>query len=313
MTSEDLPSNAAADGLQPDPSLIGGVPKAPLAFLPEPVKIFQARARRFAFLATSNDLAPYLTFLAELSRLQARLAVTLPPVRPVTPARIAEAAGGAMPPIDRQALVRDPDLAATLEALTEGAAVLEMPEPARVALDVVHTADEEDRHWLLGNVLGDHIPEDSTAPHLFVAAAVQIHLTRLAATLDAGALVPVSVGVCPACGGRPVSSSVMGAQGIENVRYAACACCATQWNEVRVKCLCCGSTKGVSYRSVETTEATVKAEVCSECHSWVKIFYQARNPSLDPVADDVGSLGLDILMKETPFSRGGFNPYLVGY
>ena len=310
--------NDVADDLQPDPSLIGGVPKAPFAFLPEPVKLFQARARRFAFLAGSNDLAPYLKFLAELSRLQARLTVMLPPITPVTTARMAEAASGAMPPIDRAALVRDPlvcdpDLAGTLEALTEGAAALEMPEPARVALDVVHTADDEDRHWLLTNVLGDRIPEDSTAPHLFVAAAVQVHLARLAATLDAATLVPVSVGVCPACGGRPVTSSVMGAQGIENVRYATCACCATRWNEVRVKCLCCGSTKGVSYRSVETSEATVKAEICTECHSWVKIFYQVKNPRLDPVADDVGSLGLYILMKETPFKRGGFNPYLVGY
>jgi len=87
--------------------------------------------------------------------------------------------------------------------------------------------------------------------------------------------------------------------GIENVRYAACAGCAIRWNEVRVKCLCCGSTQGISYRSVETVDATVKAEVCRECKSWVKIFYQVKNPSLDPVADDVGSPGLDILMKDT--------------
>ena len=86
-----------ADTLEPDPSLIGGVPKPSLAFLPEPVKLFQARARRFAFLAESNALAPYLTFLAELSRLQARLAATLPPVTGIDPARMTEAARGAMP------------------------------------------------------------------------------------------------------------------------------------------------------------------------------------------------------------------------
>ncbi|NLB58290.1 MAG: formate dehydrogenase accessory protein FdhE, partial [Gammaproteobacteria bacterium] len=45
----------------------------------------------------------------------------------------------------------------------------------------------------------------------------------------------------------------------------------------------------------------------------VKILYQVKNASLDPVADDVGSLGLDVLMKDTEFTRGGFNPYLVGY
>lgn len=301
------------DDLQPDPSLIGGVPKPPLAFLPEPVKLFQARARRFAFLAETNDLAPYLTFLAELSRLQARLAVTLAPVTPVPPQRMADAAKAGMPPIDRTALAADADLAATLGALTEGAAALEMPEPGRLALEAVRGAEAGDRQWLLANVLADHIPEESAAPHLFAAAAVQVHLARLAATLDAKVLVPVHVGICPACGGRPVTSSVMGMQGIENVRYAACASCATQWNEVRVKCLCCGSTKGISYRSVETSEATVKAEVCRECKSWVKIFYQVKNPSLDPVADDVGSLGLDILMKDTDFRRGGFNAYLAGY
>lgn len=301
------------DDLQPDPSLIGGVPEPPFAILPQPVRLFQARARRFAFLAESNELAPYLTFLAELSRLQGRLAVTLSPVAPIEPRRMAEAAKAGMTPIDRTALASDSALAATLDALTEGAAGLEMPEPARLALEAVRAAGEGDRQWLLTNILGDHIPQDSTAPHLFVAAAVQVHLARLAATLDAATVVPVHVGICPVCGGRPVTSSVMGMQGIENVRYAACAGCATQWNEVRVKCLCCGSTKGISYRSVQTIEATVKAEVCKECMSWVKIFYQVKNPSLDPVADDVGSLGLDILMKDTDFRRGGFNPCLAGY
>lgn len=301
------------DDLQPDPSLIGGVPKPPFVFLPEPVRLFQTRSRRFVFLAESNELAPYLTFLAELSRLQGRLAVTLPPVAPIEPERMAAAAKAGMTPIDRAALATDPDLAATLDALIEGAAELEMLEPARLALEAVRAAAADDRQWLLTNILSDRIPDGSAAPHLFTAAAVQVHLARLAATLDADTVVPVHVGICPACGGRPVTSSVMGMQGIENVRYAACACCATQWNEVRVKCLCCGSTKGISYRSVETTEATVKAEVCRECKSWVKIFYQVKNPSLDPVADDVGSLGLDILMKDTEFRRGGFNPCLAGY
>ncbi|HEV7310267.1 formate dehydrogenase accessory protein FdhE [Ensifer sp.] len=302
-----------AEDLQPDPSLIGGVPTPPLALLPEPIRLFQARARRFAFLAENNSLAPYLTFLAALSKLQARLAATLPAVTAVPASRIAEAARATMPPIDRASLAEDAALVATLEAVVEGAADIAMPEPARLALDAVRAAGEDDRRWLLANILSDQVPADSAAPHLFAAAAVQVHLARLAATLDAQSLVPVSLGLCPACGGRPATSSVMGTQGIENVRYAACACCSTQWNEVRVKCLCCGSTKGVSYRSVEVSEATVKAETCRQCQSWVKILYQVKNPSLDPIADDVGSLGLDILMKETEFQRGGFNPFLVGY
>ncbi|WP_353171480.1 formate dehydrogenase accessory protein FdhE [Paracandidimonas soli] len=299
--------------LQPDPSLIGGVPEAPLAFLPDPVRLFQTRAKRFSFLAESSNLSPYLKLLAEISSLQARLSVILPAVEPVGEKRRKEAATAAMPPIDRMALADDPQLIATLAAFCDEAAGFEMPEQARDALAAVQEADDEDRRWLLSNVLSDNIPEDSAAPHLFASAAVQIHMARLAATLDAGALVRISTGVCPSCGGRPVSSSVMGTPGIENVRYATCSCCATQWNEVRVKCLCCGSTKGISYRSVETHEATVKAETCAECNSWVKIFYQVKNASLDPVADDVGSIGLDMLMKDSGKRKYGLNPFIAGY
>lgn len=108
---------------------------------------------------------------------------------------------------------------------------------------------------------------------------------------------------------------VIGFHGAEGARYASCSCCATMWNEVRVKCLACGSTKGIGYQAVETgdEEATVKAEVCDTCNSWMKILYQNKNPSLDVVADDVASLGLDLLMKDTEYKRAGFDPFLMGY
>ncbi|MFV0383041.1 formate dehydrogenase accessory protein FdhE [Paracoccus sp. (in: a-proteobacteria)] len=300
--------------LQPDPSVIGGVPRAPLAFLPDPDHLFATRARRFAFLAENGHrLAPYLSFLAELTQVQARLAGELPALQPVPPARIELARENRMPPVNRAELATDAALHDTLTRLCDAARALTMPEPARLALNALRAADLADRHWLLENVLSDRIPEDSAAPHLFTAAAVQVHLARLAGALDAARLVPVRTGICPACGGRPVSSTVMGAQGVENVRYATCACCATRWNEVRIKCLCCGSTKGISYRSVETDDAVIKAETCTECDSWVKILYQVRNHSLDPVADDVASLGLDMMMRDTRFRRGGVNAYLAGY
>lgn len=303
------------NSLNPDPSVIGGVPKAPLAFLPDPAAVFDKRAGRFAFLADhGGNLAPYLRFLGDISALQARLARELPAVAPLPADRIRIARESRMPPIDRAALAMDEGMHATLDRFLTEAAALDMPEPARQALSAVTAAGIADRHWLLDNILSDRIPEDSAAPHLFVGAAVQLHLARLAATLDAAKLVKIKTGVCPTCGGKPATSSVLGgAAGVESTRYAACGCCATQWNEVRVTCLCCGSTKGISYRSVETDEATVKAELCSECHSWVKILYQVKNPSLDPIADDVSSLGLDMLMKDTDFRRGGFNPFIAGY
>lgn len=300
--------------LKPDPSVIGGVPVAPLAFLPDPARVFDKRAGRFAFLADhGGNLAPYLRFMADLTALQARLARELPAVAPIPPDRIELARSSRVPPIDRAALATDEALHATLDRFLAEAAALDMPEPARLALSAVTAAGLADRHWLLDNILSDRIPEDSAAPHLFVGAAVQLHLARLAATLDPAKLVKIRTGTCPACGGKPATSSVMGTAGIESTRYATCGCCATQWNEVRVVCLCCGSNAAISYRSVETENATVKAELCGDCGSWVKILYQNKNASLDPIADDVSSLGLDMLMKDTGFRRGGFNPFIAGY
>ncbi|WP_295047072.1 formate dehydrogenase accessory protein FdhE, partial [uncultured Paracoccus sp.] len=256
--------------IQPDPSAIGGVPVAPLAFLPDAAAVFDRRAGRFAFLADhGGNLAPYLRFLADLTALQARLARDLPEVAPVPADRIRIARESRMPPIDRHALAADDAMHATLDRFLSEAAGLDMPEPARLALSAVTAAGIADRHWLLENILSDRIPDDSAAPHLFVGAAVQIHLARLAGTLDAAQLVKIRTGTCPACGGRPATSSVLGAAGVENTRYATCGCCATRWNEVRVVCLCCGSNAAISYRSAETDKATVKAEVCGDCDGWV--------------------------------------------
>jgi FdhE protein len=45
----------------------------------------------------------------------------------------------------------------------------------------------------------------------------------------------------------------------------------------------------------------------------VKILYQQKDHALDPVADDVASLGLDLLMRETGLRRGGVDHFLLGY
>lgn len=299
--------------IQPDPSVIGGVPKPPFVFLPRPISVFKTRAKRFDFLAETSDLAPYLKFLGALSRIQAELALELPALPALDADAVKRSLSAQMPPLDRGAILQDPALIETLQALCKAADKIEMPAEARLALQAVAAATQDDRTWLLKNVLTDTIPEDSAAPHLFASAAVQVHLARMAALLDAETISPIRTGICPCCGGAVLASSVTGTPGIENVRYATCSGCATRWNEVRVKCLCCGETKGMSYRSAETTEATVKAECCSDCSSWVKIFYQNQNPTIDPVADDVASLGLDMLMKGTKLKRGGFNPYLTGY
>ncbi|MCW6509401.1 formate dehydrogenase accessory protein FdhE [Lichenifustis flavocetrariae] len=301
--------------LQPDPSMVGGVSKAPFVLPPGPLRIFTRRADRFDILASTSKLAPYLNFLGALTRAQASLVATLPALPPPDAAQIERARAAAMPPIDRASLATAPDLATTFDRLFEAAATIEMPAAAAQALSTTRQAEPGMLRAMTANVLADAIPRDSLAPHLFVAAGIQVHAARCAAALDPSTLVPIAVGVCPACGGPPGVSVVVGFSGAEGARYAVCSCCSTSWNEVRVKCIACGSTQGIGYRDTSEpgTTATVKAEVCDHCHSWIKILYQNQNPSLDPVADDVASLGLDMLMRGTDYRAAGSNPFMLGY
>ncbi len=298
--------------INPDPAMIGGVAKAPLAHLPDPRSLFAARAARLAFLADhSANLGGYLRFLAGICRAQDALAAALPPLPAPAPDWVALARSSRMPQIDRHHLKAG--LPEVLDAFLDQLDGLDMPEPARLAHAATRSANADERDWLFTNILRDHIPEDSVAPHLFVASAAQVHAARHAAALDPEALVPIRMGTCPACGGRPSASVISENLGVEGARYAACSCCQTLWNEVRIHCLCCGDNSKISYRSVETGDAQIKAEICGSCDHWVKTLYQTKNASLEPVADDVASLGLDLKMKEAGWKRGGFNPFLAGF
>ncbi|WP_442970709.1 formate dehydrogenase accessory protein FdhE [Roseomonas sp. USHLN139] len=288
--------------------------KPAFCLVPDPAPLFAARAARFRVLAQGHDLAPYLGFLAGLCDAQAALAADLPPLAPPPTEQLQRARDNAMPPLDRAAIAGDPVLAETARRFLDAIRDLEMPAPAAAGLDELRRNDGADLKKMLANVLADAMPAEALPQHLFLAAAMQVHMARAAAALDAKALLPLATGVCPVCGGPPVASMVVGRQGAEGARYAACACCNSQWNEVRIKCLACGSTKGVGYQSPEGEEMpVVKAECCDSCQSWVKIFYQDKNPSLETVADDVASLGLDLMMQQTGYRRAGFDPFLVGY
>lgn len=309
---------SAFHGLQPDPSAIGRLSKPPFALLPDPAALFRQRAERLEVLAAENPLGPYLRFLAGICAAQAEVAAGLPPPDPLPAGQVERARDGRMPPLDRHALARDAALPGLVTRFLDRLAPSTMPEPAAAAIAALREAGPEALGAMLEAVAEDSLPVEQLPEHILLAAALQVAMAQRAATLPAERLVPIETGVCPACGGPPAASLVTGRPGAEGARYAACAACGTQWNEVRIKCLACGSTQGVGYKEVEPAAgsdeaATVKAETCDACRSWVKIFYQNLNPALEPIADDVASLGLDLMMRETAYRRAGFDPFLIGY
>jgi FdhE protein len=108
-------------------------------------------------------------------------------------------------------------------------------------------------------------------------------------------------------------SLVVGWEGAHGTRFCACALCGTLWNYVRIKCTLCGTTKGIAYQGIEGDAGTIKAETCESCRGYVKILHQHKDPALDPIADDVATLALDLLLRDAGLRRGAVNPFLLGY
>ena len=296
-----------------DPTVIGDVAAPPFARLPDPTKLFAARARRFRALAPSSGVRPYLEILAGLAGVQHDAAAQLPAPPALDAAALDRARDYGMPPLDRATIRAEGPVSETLDRLFAGAAEREAPEAARAALDRAKQAQGGERDRRIANVLAEAVPIGEMSEHAYVAAGLQIYLARIAAGLSAESLQRIEDGVCPVCGGSPVASAVVGWHGSHGARYAACSHCATLWHVVRIKCLACGSTEGVRYQEIDGGPGLIKAETCDGCRSYVKLLRQDKDPNLDPVADDVASLGLDLLLRDSPYRRAGYNPFLLGY
>jgi FdhE protein len=100
---------------------------------------------------------------------------------------------------------------------------------------------------------------------------------------------------------------------VNNLRYLHCSLCNTEWNMARVKCSACGSTGRISYSQIagHDAQAPVRAETCDECRSYLKIFYRAKAQGIDPVADDLATLALDVLLDAEGYARAGPNLLFV--
>lgn len=287
--------------------------KPPFVRLPEPATLFARRAERFAALAPGHQLEAYLAFLAGLSRAQATLAAAADKPGMPSPGELRLRAANAMPMLPREELATEPAVSNAFDRLAGLLGDVVMPDLARSALARAAAAKPEARQAMFAAVLADAVPVEAVAEHIFAAAALQVVAAGRSALLDPTLPQPVADGVCPCCGGPPVASAVVADLNVEGVRYVQCSLCAAQWNHVRVKCVSCGSTKGIAYQEIEGIADTIKAETCDECRTYVKILNRRKAPELEPVADDVASLGLDLLVTEAGWHRAGVNPFLLGY
>ena len=291
---------------------LGDTTSADFCRLPDPATLFERRSTRFVALSVDHPAAPYLRFLSGVAAAQqAAVGVTTGFAAP-DPLHLDRCREHGMPPLRHLVPQKGVTWRPTLDALLGTLATAEMPENARLALLELSNGDDETLTELASAAL-DGEPEMERLPEtLFVFAAVQVEMVKLAALLDPLALVPVGEGACPACGSPPVASLVVGWPKAQGSRYLCCSLCATAWNYVRIKCSGCGSTKGISYLGIEGHDEVAKGESCESCKGYLKLFQQQKDPLADPVADDVATLGLDLLLREAGWLRLGHNMFLLG-
>jgi FdhE protein len=292
---------------------IGEEARPPYAVLPDVSSLFETRARRFEALAPGHELGPYLKFLAAVAHAQNDILQDLPQA-PLPPHdHIARSLAHGMPPLSRALFEPDAVAMATVDGLLHALAGVAAPRETASAIADLRAASVEERRGKILETLKDTEPGADLAQRVLIAAGLQVHFARLAGQLQADALKPVADGVCPVCGGPPMTSSVVGWPRAHNTRFCACSLCATMWHVVRIKCVLCSSTGGITYRLIEGKPETVKAETCERCRAYVKVLYQVDDHLLEPLADDVATLGLDMLLADEGWRRGGHNPFLLGY
>ncbi len=304
-------SNAMAD-TQP-PSGGGQLGEIPHVRLPRPELLFSRRAERFTALAPGHTLSEYLELLARLAAVQLTAYETIAALPP--PGRAPET-GEDGRPLDAGTHRRDASWRDALRVIVTELSVAPMPAESRAALDALRALGDTAVEAIAGRVLANAVEGADLAAGLFVAAALQVYFASLASQLRPGG-VPRARNGCPVCGSLPVAGIVLGD---DRLRYLVCSLCGTQWHETRVQCAACHQGKDIAYFQLEgdraaslppQVAAAVKAEACPACKAYTKLFYVEKDPKLEPFADDVASLALDLLMAEDGWQRYGVNLFLV--
>lgn len=279
--------------------------------LPQRETVFAERAARLRRLAQGHAIAGYLRLMATAVELQheilSRFAARGPSVDAVEHAQahsmpIANALGGE----------RDPAWHDVLRRIVErvDAAGTATPALGQVLAGLRAMSDTQ-LDSMADAVIALRLGEVDPAAAPFVMAALQVVWTDIACRLDVRDVPYLETpGLCPVCGSLPVASIVRIGGPYQGYRFLQCGLCSTEWHMVRVKCSHCDSTKGIAYHALSDGNQALKAESCDACRVYRKIGYQEKDYEIEPLADDLASLSLDLLMSEAGYQRASPNPLL---
>jgi FdhE protein len=267
--------------------------------LPIPATVFENRAARLHSLAPGHAVGEFLEAMAMLANAQcvASQAPFLDKDRFQNPA----------PPIDAENPIDGALCRKILEVIISEMQTAPLPEPSHAALSRLSAATQAEMESLASAILGGNTEGIDLAAAPFLAAALQVYWTGLACRVGAGAE-ERSIRHCPTCKSPPVAGMVLSGR---KLRYLCCSLCSTHWYVPRLTCSQCGSTEGLSYFKIEGAADGIKAEACSRCNTYLKLFYLENNPEAEAFADDLATLTLDFMMADGGYRRSGINLFLI--
>jgi FdhE protein len=304
--------------------------RVPFLRLPERASVFADRETRLRQLAAGHPMRDYLLFVAEIVRAQHELLSSYPDVAVPKAAGVDAAAKAGLAPLEATGWPRDPawrvGLHRLLDLLLPRIAGSPGARTARALRDLGAAEIERQAERLINGVM---LGLDLGAAPL-VAAGLQAYFTHLVLATEAARrsdrLAPFGrtddPTLCPCCGSRPSASiSRIGGEDA-GYRYLHCSLCSTQWHFVRIKCAGCSGTQGIHYQSLAPLagqrspgaglgQEAVQAETCDVCGRYLKIVHMERDPHVEPIADDLASITLDLLVAEEGRQRHGVNLLLL--
>src|SRR5690606_11992564 len=290
-----------------------GAERPPRIRLPDPARLFAARAARFRALAREgaigSSIADYLHLMAALADAQhAALDAIGPSMLHLDEGSVD--GGTRLPSVvgPYAPIFRD-----VLGLLVRALAVRgDLPRSTREALERLENASANALERYADALLArrDDQIDPATAP--FVMAALQVPYAAAAAGLspsDVESRIGAGEG-CPACGTLPGASVVREDAISRGQRHPHCPVCPTGLHLLRITCSHCRSVQGLSYLSLDGGPDAIRAECCDRCKSYRKILYQETDADVDPVADDLASLTLDVLLADEGYHRASGHPLL---
>lgn len=278
-------------------------------FIPPKKNLFAERALRFDELADADESGwcDYLRLLADVCRAQDVVLNhtddSLPQSDGAT--RLPES-NGAWIPIELKSY-----LTILINELYD-----KVNPTIQAALNDLATCSETELHDMAKRVLCDEVPENEHVFRIWLHSVLQCVWTAWASQLRDEDVPSVDErSVCPCCGGEAVASVVLNGGDWQGLRYLHCAMCNSRWNALRAKCTFCGDQSAIALQHIEGAQSGVlhgaRGESCGKCGSYRKLFLLQNQQYADPIADDLASLAVDILLGSEGIQRGGHNPFLL--